>query len=284
MADLRDLVTPTNCNSWLDLARQIDDLSAAKTSGDSAHWIYRGQAEASWWLKPSIERFKDSLTNPAANYTIQQLENQLLYDFRSLAPQFLANLPRQSDTLEWLAVLQHYGTPTRLLDWTYSPTVAAYMALKDKPGDGHGGKCQRACVWALNIGKLQRQIQDHLRISSWTEAYRKALRDARGESGSAYITPFLPNSRFSRMSAQQGLFLVKTVDEEPFMQTLQTMNPLDDSTFIKRLIIPHSSRISILAHLLEHNTHEVGLFPDADGLGRFVRTKVEIQSQTLGLR
>ena len=71
------------------------------------------------------------------------------------------------------------------------------------------------------------------------------------------------------MSRQQGLFLAKTVADKPFIGTLDAMCRLKNDSFIRRLIIPHSQRISILAHLLEHNTHEIALFPDADGLGRF---------------
>jgi len=85
------------------------------------------------------------------------------------------------------------------------------------------------------------------------------------------------------MSGQQGLFLVKTFAEQPFMATLDTMCTLDDDSFIRRFIVPRAERVSVLAHLLEHNTHEVGIFPNADGLGRFVRIKVEVQTQTLGL-
>jgi hypothetical protein len=85
------------------------------------------------------------------------------------------------------------------------------------------------------------------------------------------------------MSGQQGLFLAKTVADKPFMETLDSMCRLNNKSFIRRLIIPQSQRIPILAHLLEHNTHEIALFPDADGLGRFTRIKTEVQSQTIGL-
>jgi len=67
------------------------------------------------------------------------------------------------------------------------------------------------------------------------------------------------------------------------MATLDDMCPLNDRDFIRRLLIPHSERVRILGHLIEHKTHEVGIFPDADGFGRFVRIKVEVQAQTLGL-
>jgi hypothetical protein len=95
-------------------------------------------------------------------YSVADLENQLLYDFRSSAHQFLANLPSETEKLEWLAVLQHYGTPTRLLDWTYSPTVAAYFALRSKPE-----RAERACIWALNLHRLKQILTKRLGRKDW---------------------------------------------------------------------------------------------------------------------
>ena len=278
MGDLRDKVTALRCNSWAELTEAFEELSYVTNGGKTNHWIYRGEADAGWWLQPSIERFRESLAAAECPYSIRELERQLLYDFQSSAAQFLDNLPSVHETLEWLAVLQHYGTPTRLLDWTYSPTVAAYVALREKLAAG-----KEACVWALNLRKLRKLVIKRSRKRNWDTAYKAAIRQVEQDKRPAFITPFLPQNRYSRMSSQQGLFLVKTVAESPFMATLDDMCPLNDRDFIRRLLIPHSERVRILGHLIEHNTHEVGIFPDADGFGRFVRIKVEVQAQTLGL-
>jgi hypothetical protein len=287
MGDLRDKVKRIECESWPKLLSEFEQLSYAKISEGTDHWIYRGQAKAEWWLKPSIELFRESLNAPRILYSIRQLEEQLLYNFQSLAKQFLVSTPDQNEILEWLAVLQHYGTPTRLLDWTYSPTVATYFALRDRPEDvfesSENDLCF-ACVWALNLDKLWKHLTDELKIEDRGKAYTRALKSILEDKEPSLVTPFLPRGVHSRLSAQQGLFLVKTADDRPFMQTLDGLCTLDDGTFIRRLVIPYRQRVSMLAHLLEHNIHEVGLFPGADGLGRFVRTKVEVQFQTLGLR
>lgn len=270
MGDLRDKVKLVECHDCEVLFRTFGDLSYATPKNGGDHWIYRGEASEAWFLKPTIERFADSMEGDNRKYSIRQLENQLLSDFRTSASQFLANLPKDNDYLEWLAVLQHHGTPTRLLDWTYSPTVATHFAMKTKLA-----KAERACVWALNLRKLRDKLDQH----KWD------LDHVEKEIDPPLVVPFLPRNRYSRMSAQQGLFLVSTLTSKPFMQTLEIMGmDLSDGAFLKRLLIPHKERIRILAHLLEHNTHEVGMFADADGLGRFVRLKVEVQVQTLGLR
>jgi hypothetical protein len=229
MGDLRDKVNAVDCGCWEELITQFEGVSYAVADSGGDHWIYRGQADTNWWLKPSIELFQESLTATRSMYSIRQLEQQFLYDFQSSASQFLGNLPAEQEALDWLAVLQHYGTPTRLLDWTYSPTVATYFALREKPKNERpdGG---RACVWALNVGKLRGLVMGKLGTTDWGEAYKEALSQVRDNRAPAYVTPFLPRNRYSRMSGQQGLFLVKTVAEQPFIRgiAVTTAFPLEE--------------------------------------------------------
>jgi hypothetical protein len=284
MGDLRDKVKAVSCNSWKKLSTEFEQISYAKDGlGEENHWIYRGHGNRDWWLKPSVELFQESLTAPRLPYSIRQLEQQFFFDFKSSAAQFLANLPESHEMLEWLAVMQHYGTPTRLLDWTYSPAFAAYFALRSKPDPHNPCDGTAACVWALNLGRLRRLLIKKLRKKDWASTYKVGLGNVVRDAGPALVMPFLPQNRYSRMSAQQGLFLVKTLSRVGFMSTLDGMCSLDDSDFLKSFVIPHDQRIRMLGHLLEQNIHEVGIFPGADGLGRFVRIKVEVQAQTLGL-
>ena len=55
--------------------------------------------------------------------------------------------PDLDDHFGWLFLAQHYGVPTRLLDWTENPLVAAYFAVLDHPDDD-------GCIWALRISGL----------------------------------------------------------------------------------------------------------------------------------
>jgi len=136
--------------------------------------------------EPSIERFKDSLRHPVSPYSVIDLEKQFLYQFQSIASQFLENLPGADEYLEWLAVLQHYGTPTRLLDWTYSPTVAAYFALREIP---HSSVVTDTCIWALNLGKLKTLVIEQTGCKSWQDAYGRALQQIRNNEAPDFIAP-----------------------------------------------------------------------------------------------
>ena len=100
-----------------DLAREVKALTAP-----GQHWLFRGQADGRWVLSPSVHR----------GYTPQQ-ERYLTNEFRVRARSRYYSCPMSNDYPGWLALMQHYGLPTRLLDWTYSPLVAAHFATVNGP-------------------------------------------------------------------------------------------------------------------------------------------------------
>jgi hypothetical protein len=89
---------------------------------------YRGHADLGHGLIPSALRYSTTgERNSAFN---------LLSEFRRVAEMKLARPPRWDDTFRWVQLAQHYGIPTRLLDWTESPTVALYFACQRTDCDG----------------------------------------------------------------------------------------------------------------------------------------------------
>jgi hypothetical protein len=286
MGDLRNKVAKNVCEDWKALTAQYDELSLSKNGASGSHWIYRGEASESWVLQPMLERFAESLPNNLRGNRREleeKLEAQLLRDFQGAAAQFLTNLPSSEEKLEWLALLQHHGAPTRLLDWTYSPTVATYFALRNQPNRREASRFGMACVWAINLGKIKEKMKQLANCKDWHEAYRHGVSRLQNSLEPGIVMPFLPRRLILRMTSQQGLFLAKTTPRDGFMACLAKTADLEDRGFVRRLLIPSAARVDCLAHLMEHNTHEVGLFPDIDGLGRFVHRKVEVLAQTVGL-
>lgn len=84
--------------------------------------IYRGHSSIDYELKPSIGRTKYS----------EELERFVFSQFKQKYHLFFKE--RLSSDLEVLFLAQHYGLPTRLLDWSYNPMVALYFACKSNPG------------------------------------------------------------------------------------------------------------------------------------------------------
>jgi hypothetical protein len=128
-------------NSWNDCRDLFDKLYGK-------WWAFWGQKDASWHLSTSLER---SATRQ--RYLLGFLpdcESNILKDFRRRAHHYLNSHPSDDNLLEWLALIQHYGGPTRLIDFTHSPYVAAFFAVEQADSD--------AAVWAINLVKLRIQI------------------------------------------------------------------------------------------------------------------------------
>lgn len=128
------MITETIISSIGELSQEVRHLH----NKTKLRWLFRGQADASWNLMPSVHR----------GYSPQQ-ERYLTNEFRVRARSRYSTCPGGSDYANWLALMQHYGLPTRLLDWSYSPIVAAFFAVHpDYAPDGKIGD-RDVCIWIL---------------------------------------------------------------------------------------------------------------------------------------
>jgi hypothetical protein len=130
----------------VDDIRQLGEICNPTTLGfnfDQAFW--RGHGDAEWHLRPHVFR-RDPLQPEVPKYN----ERGLIGHFQVRAPtRSHTKTPEPADYFGWLFLAQHYGLPTRLLDWTENPLVALYFAVEEeKEWDKDG------CVWALWPGKL----------------------------------------------------------------------------------------------------------------------------------
>jgi hypothetical protein len=108
----------------------LDFLEFASDRADGT-WIFRGHGDASWDLHPKIGR--PDICG-LAGYRATDEQN-LFDDFKQEAPRFERGL--NFTTFDWLALAQHHGLSTRLLDWTTNPLVAAWFAV-DEARDADG--------------------------------------------------------------------------------------------------------------------------------------------------
>lgn len=124
-----------------DLGSFVDMVTEITAEQNYRVW-YRGQSDYSWGLVPSIQRIKN-LGEHNEQYTTTNFMIQTM--------RLNHNAPQQYDRAAWLTLMQHYGLPTRLLDWSESPLVALYFALS-RPCDAD------AAVWVLNPMKLNERV------------------------------------------------------------------------------------------------------------------------------
>lgn len=111
-------------------------LALGQEFGHEIMW-WRGHADATWSLKPHVFR-------PRPNGKPFK-EVGLINHFKMRAAGRLGGRKEPASEVEWLFLAQHYGLPTRLLDWTENPLAALYFALH---AEGHTD-CD-ACLWAAS--------------------------------------------------------------------------------------------------------------------------------------
>ena len=132
---LKPHVQERHIASWQQLYDQY-----LKLGRDVQKWIFRGQKDSSWGLETTLERIVSRF-----GWELRKspnIEKGLIRRFKRQSHHHSTDLPNPDHALEWLALMQHHGTPTRLQDWTYSFFVAVYFAIEQAD--------KAAGVWALD--------------------------------------------------------------------------------------------------------------------------------------
>ncbi|MBI2985566.1 MAG: FRG domain-containing protein [Deltaproteobacteria bacterium] len=125
--------------------REIPTITITRFSEIHNHqkpgWIFRGVSDPGLPLASKLERACKSMGIPLSKAA--HFEAGLMREFRRRYHLYSSHVPNVTDDVQWLAVMQHYGSPTRLLDWTYSVYVAAYFGLERAQ--------KNAVVWKINL-------------------------------------------------------------------------------------------------------------------------------------
>lgn len=230
-------------------------------------WIFRGQEDANWSLDSSLSRYLAQYIPDAREWPIR--EERALRIFRRKAHNFLDDPTVLDDDLRCLALMQHHGARTRMLDFTKSPFVAAFFALCDAKND--------CAVFALDTPKLWRKSPVHD-----LDLTRSTI-DPRAKGNFAKY--FLPNAHEllwvgeprqmdRRLVAQSGTFVVPGVLNKTLDQVID--NYPTDQGMIKKIILSQSMRFEAMQALYRMNITPSTLFPDLDGLARSMAYELEM--------
>jgi type I restriction enzyme M protein len=207
-------------------------------------WVFRGHSDASFKLIPSVGRASHTSRSRA------KYEKSLFDIFSREARGYLPDLP--DDKWERLALAQHHGLPTRLLDWTHNPLVALYFAVAAHPGvDGQ--------VYSLR-------------------AIAKASEAVRGDSPFSITGPvkYYPSIVTARIRAQEGLFVACIELERPLDESLRS------GWKVERHLIPSERKEALLYELFRLGIHASSLFPDVDGLAARLKWQHSVSPPTPG--
>jgi len=221
------------------------------------NWAFRGQRDASLPLFSAVSRYFISFhVDPRA---WRDQEERILRIFKRKAIHFLDDVPDRSDDFEWLALMQDHGAPTRLLDFTWSPYVAAFFALHNATEEG--------VIWACNPVEIEKKM--HVDLDKPGD-FRKAFLSEVG----AFVWLGEPHAMNRRLIAQSGTFLVPGILDKSVEEILKEYpNPKD--TLIKFILPVEKIREKGMRELYRMNVTQATLFPDLDGLARSLAYELE---------
>lgn len=242
------------------LGELLDDLLTRFTD-DELVW-FRGHARSAYKLECSLAR--------AGGLDV---ERELMAEFQRDATALLggADLRGGAPTeWDWLFLMQHYGVPTRLLDWSESPLAALFFALDDPDVLT---ATDDAAVWALRP-----QFLNAAAGITATQPWDVPLCDSSDEAnwyspsqlfvGKRNLLPAAVTAvrRFDRIRAQTGVFTVVHKDARP----LEESSP----SSVTKYVIPRSATGQLLRELQRLGIHASAMYPDLQHLGKRVAERL----------
>lgn len=185
-------------------------------------WLFRGQARIDWDLLPK-----------AGRPPFSGRDDQPYFEaWKRRAAEYISPLPNSD--WDWLAIAQHHGLATRLLDWSYYPLVAAYFAV-----------CEEHDADAVVYCYRYQWIADRTKVEPFK------IKD---------IAVFKPSGIVSRITRQGGVF---TVHKDPAIPAKISLGPKE---LLETVIIDKNYRKELLFELNHYGINRSTLFPDLDGL------------------
>jgi hypothetical protein len=281
---IKDITSGPVAASPADMIDLQESLTLPQTSGPPpGRWAFRGQPQPYGTLVPSFQRIFGQKRSVG---TAEIIERDLIKTFRK----HYAELPGRTDDmpspdsigtgydLRCLSVMQHYGVPTRLLDWTSDFWTAVYFACAGDPS-------KEAELWLYDRGIFHDQ---------WVSEFASLLQ------------PSDPNhpSKEPRLLLQRGGNLIVELDPQitPRMKQQSAHHTLGSDVFadhcpllaqrarsgtsinncFRRVLIAAGCKEKALRFLQDQRRITAGtIFPDVEGLGKFLHWHLESLVTTL---
>lgn len=228
------------------------DKAFELTKINETRLLYRGQADEGWKLLPTVKR---------PPYNVPDRERKLANDFYIEASRRIKEVP--NDDTGWISLMQHYGLPTRLLDWSESPLIALYFALVDY--DEH----YDSVVWVLNPKRLN-AVQGHgsylypMNYRTSLKFIAPAFRKKAAETNQVLACRAIECDL--RMIAQQAAFTIHSTDTP-----LEELDNADK--FLCKLIIRKTVKAKFAKQLNILGYNLKNIFPDMEHISKELKDK-----------
>jgi FRG domain len=236
-------------------------------------WIFRGTAPGKP-LRSSLDRALEYYP-PEFGKKRKLTEEILLREFKRRFHQYSSYIPEENDDLEWFSIMQHYGAPTRLLDFTYSFYNAAYFAL-EYAGEDYLEVFAVNAIWAIE--QSAKKFNNSKKANSFfkslignTEKDRTNFKHYfRGRFSKKFVCPFNPFRLNERISFQRGVFMCPANVDETFDDNLKGLLGWNKETNVVRFILKFKKEEIVKAreHLRYLNITRANLFPGLEGFAK----------------
>lgn len=211
-------------------------------------YFFRGEQKDYYELIPKVGRLIDS------DFPIGYFDEESIFQrFKNQAVARTTHIPRND--WEWLALAQHHGLPTRLLDWSVNPLVALFFAVGEPFSD-------------KDIEKEKIDKPDYNGGAAFYFLTIKSNFVVPAEEGSPFerekIGLYSPPHVSERITGQSGVF---TIQQDP-------MKPLNESLKkgrVRKYLIPYEAREELRKELRLFGMHHASIFPDLDGLSNYLQ-------------
>jgi len=246
-------------------------------------YFFRGQADSEWGLVPTLYRLlkgfdiKDALNLEYDSIIHFKRKTRGLLDLRLI--------PEEHEIAEWLGLMQHYGAPTRMLDWTVSCVVAFYFAVTSEPFEKDG------CLWFFNSPVMNSFMENEYSFPSEKEL-EFIVKDKDNfvkfgvENATNNVRTYLVERQSERVISQQSVFSfsynlfcdhAKAIGEI-FLKNSEANNSEQAIPLVKILLSPVRKK-EIRQYLNKMNVTAATLFPGVEGIGRSIYEMINMQKK-----
>lgn len=249
-----------------ELARELNSLPNC--------YVFRGQANAKWGLQSSLERL---LGNSWTSERARQFEDYAMSSFKSKYHIYCGGEHKPKSKLSWLSVIQHYGGPTRLIDFTTSPYIALYFALETynpRTGDDFS-------VFYLDYSALMDRSLDYIgRKDNRFRETRETMHERQDEIFHEVLDRYTydvawvsePDESNLRIDRQYGTFLISGSLEKTMNEILSL--DLYANVDIVKLTVPAVIYEGAFVALRKMGINSKTIYGDLAGLSKSIRMEL----------
>jgi len=243
------ILVAESLSSFAGIVARIARQWSSEGRGRVDPW-FRGLEDASYELRPGVYRYKSAD------------EDELRSDFKRRAWSMLIET-RPSNDWEWYFLMQHYGVPTRLLDWTDGALLALYFAVRSSKSD------RNVAVWALDPWWLNKNVLGKAEImQTWekdVQDYLPQVYDVRSRKRLPGLPIAIePVHLWRRISAQRSCFTIHGSDRDGLVNAAA----LGGKRHLVKVVIPRKRVPRVKRELATCGISETTVFPDLEGLSR----------------